>query len=91
MSNKDDKQNISLENGWSTFCGRINVPAPIYHQMVFQITERCRIDDPDATLENAFGHYFRDRKLPEVGDRIEWVCTKRDNDQLFIDLAVVKQ
>lgn len=45
--------------------------------------------DPDVTMQSSFGYMFVDGVLPKEGDKIEFVCTKSDEESIEINMKVV--
>lgn len=77
MSNEDEKKQHF----------QVAMALPTYHQMVMNIDRK---ESPHLTLDEAFGYMFKGSVLPDIGDRVEWVCTRRDADRIVIDLVTVK-
>lgn len=61
---------------------------PTYNQLLLRVD---RESGDSKTLQEHFGYMFSGGVLPEEGDQVAWVCTKRTDDELAIDLKVIKK
>lgn len=65
------------------------IAAPTYEHIVFEVKGLSEDDKPD--MQKHLAMYFVGEVVPEQGDKIEMICTRRTDSQIFVNLQVKKQ